>query len=391
MLRTALAQFSRRGRYLLFGIIVLIVVASLATIRGGSSTETASAYFTQAIGIYPGDKVTVLGIQVGKIVRIVPQKDSVRVDFTHDRPVPANVRAVLTAPSLVPVRTLALTPAYANGPQLQNHGTIPISRTAIPVEWDDLLTQLNRLSTALGPNGANKNGALGDLLSTTGANLKGNGTTLRTTTHDLALAMQTLNDNGGNIFGTVRNLEVFVNALDDSSTALARFNQLVAEASATLDTSTQQLRPALRTARTAITDLESFLKANAGAITQAVKDTAPLVDTLASSRDSLAQLLHSIATAISDEYSLYDPTNGSITGALTAENIRSPAELLCAIFTSTGSQNCSAVLAPLLELAQISTLPGGASILTRDGSTNVTQPPTPRTQQQGLVFPKVAR
>ena len=58
------------------------------------------------------------------------------------------------------------------------------------------MERLDKLSTALGPNGANTNGAFSDLLDTAAANLKGNGKDLNSTVGRLAQLAGTLDDSG---------------------------------------------------------------------------------------------------------------------------------------------------------------------------------------------------
>ncbi len=77
------------------------------------------------------------------------------------------------APSLVSDRYVQFTPAYTGGPAMAEGTVLPRERTATPLEVDDLYASLNRVSTTLGPNGANKNGALSDLLDTLAAQRQG--------------------------------------------------------------------------------------------------------------------------------------------------------------------------------------------------------------------------
>ncbi|NED81419.1 ABC transporter substrate-binding protein, partial [Streptomyces sp. SID11233] len=80
--------------------------------------------------------------------------------------VPANARAVAVAPSVVADRYIQLTPAYTKGPRLRDGAELPLSRNRTPVEIDQLYDSLTELSKALGPEGANADGALSDLLDT---------------------------------------------------------------------------------------------------------------------------------------------------------------------------------------------------------------------------------
>src|SRR5690242_18394202 len=82
---------------------VLVLIAAIAVwwVFFGASSRRISAYFDQAIGVYAGSKVDVLGVPVGSIDAVVPMGTQVRVDMSVDRSVsiPANADAVVVAPS----------------------------------------------------------------------------------------------------------------------------------------------------------------------------------------------------------------------------------------------------------------------------------------------------
>ena len=105
------------------------------------------------------------------------------VTFSYDEKyrVPASAKAAIVAPSLVSDRYVQLLPVYEAGPALAAGTRIPLERTAVPVELDRVSQSLDDLMVALGPDGANKNGALNELLRTSAANLDGNGDKLNGT------------------------------------------------------------------------------------------------------------------------------------------------------------------------------------------------------------------
>ncbi|MCB0925912.1 MAG: mammalian cell entry protein, partial [Mycobacterium sp.] len=60
--------------------------------------------------------------------------------------------AVIVAGNLVGARYVQLTPAYGadgrtDAPRMRDGTLIGTDRTAIPVEWDEIKTQLDRLAT----------------------------------------------------------------------------------------------------------------------------------------------------------------------------------------------------------------------------------------------------
>ena len=119
--------------------------------------RTITAYFVSATGIYPGDEVRVAGVKVGTIASIEPvgAQAKMMIHVDRDVPIPADAKAVIVAQSLVAARYVQLAPAYeTSGPTMADGAVIPVDRTAIPVEWDEVKAQLTRLATDLGPRAA---------------------------------------------------------------------------------------------------------------------------------------------------------------------------------------------------------------------------------------------
>lgn len=361
------------------GIVVVVLVVVLAAgvavgLLGGASTRSAAVYFTEARNVYVGDDVQMLGVRIGEVTAITPEPGRVRVDIAYDadQPVPANAGAAIVAPSLVTVRHVELAPVYRGGPQLEDDATIPESRTAVPVEWDEVKARLNRLSEALGPQGANSDGALSRLLDTSAANLDGQGTNLNQTIRSLSEAMSTLADGRGDFFATVRNLQVFVSALDQSDAQVRDFNQRLATVSAFLADDREELGSALTSLDRAFGDLTGFLEENRGALAKTVKDLQPMADVLADERQKLGDVLHFAPHALSNFYGIYDPVNQSITGNLSVANLQDPAVFVCSAIYSLGgsSQMCQNALGPIANAVRQPPPPVGASVLERNGRAN---------------------
>ncbi|MFL6121591.1 MCE family protein, partial [Actinophytocola sp.] len=229
------SQASRRAALAVIYAVAIILVTAFAlwwlTMRPAGTRITA--YFSRTVGVYAGSEVKVLGVGVGRIDSVTPQGDRVRVEMTVDDGVeiPANAQAVVVAPSLVSDRYVQLTPAYEAGPLMRSGTVIPLDRTATPVELDDLTASVNDLATALGPNGANKNGALANVLDTAAANLSGNGELFNQTIKQLSDASAVLADSSGDLFTTVDNLNTFTTALAESDAQVREFNDRLADVS----------------------------------------------------------------------------------------------------------------------------------------------------------------
>ena len=173
---------------LLVPLIVLgFVVAATVSVFGGDSTRTVVAHFPRAISVYEGSDVRVLGVPVGTVTRVEPTGTDVTVTMAYDDAVrlPADAKAVIIAPSVVGDRYVQLTPAYSGtGDVLTDGAELSVEDTSQPLELDQIYDSLDRLNVALGPRGANKTGALTDLLSVTADNFGGQGTTIRQTIKD---------------------------------------------------------------------------------------------------------------------------------------------------------------------------------------------------------------
>ena len=123
--------------------------------------------------------------------------------YDDDVKLPADAKAVIIAPSVVGDRYVQLTPAYSGtGDVLTDGAELSVEQTSQPLELDQIYDSLDRLNVALGPRGANRNGALSDLLSVTADNFGGQGATFRRTVEDFSRLSATLSDNKEELFGS---------------------------------------------------------------------------------------------------------------------------------------------------------------------------------------------
>lgn len=187
----------RRARSVLATALVLVagVILAMRTADAAART-TVVAYFDNSNGVFAGDDVLIRGVPVGKIVKIEPQPLRAKISFWFDRKyrVPADAAAAILSPQLVTGRAIQLTPPYAGGPTMADGTVIPQERTVVPVEWDDLRAQLQRLTALLQPTRPGGVSTLGALINTAADNLRGQGATIRDTAQALvAVSVQTSN------------------------------------------------------------------------------------------------------------------------------------------------------------------------------------------------------
>src|SRR3954454_1198267 len=191
--------------------IVAIVVALVAVIGGWQlykklTTTTVVAEFPQALALYPGDKVQIMGVKVGTIDKIEPAGDRMRVTFSYDSKykVPANASASILNPSLVSSRTIQLAPPYTGGPVMEDGALIPEDRTQVPVEYDELRDSINRILTDLGPTKEQPKGPFGDVIESFSNGLAGKGEQINKTLKGLSDAVTTLNEGRGDFFAVIK-------------------------------------------------------------------------------------------------------------------------------------------------------------------------------------------
>jgi phospholipid/cholesterol/gamma-HCH transport system substrate-binding protein len=305
-----------------------------------SESVHVTAYFPRTVGIYPGSDVRVLGVRIGEVEKITPEGDRVRVELAYDegRKVPADAKAAIINSSVVSDRYLQLLPVYRNGPVLRNGAVIPETRTAVPVELDRIFDSLHTTADALGPKGANKDGSLSRLLGVSADNLDGQGENLNQTVEDLSQAVTTLSDGRTDLFGTVRNLQVFTAALAADDKSVRSFNTSLAEVAGQLAGEREDLADALRNLGTALGDVSDFVKNNKKSLTSNVQGLSKVTKVLVTQRAALEELLEVAPTGLSNLNNAYNPSAGTLDTRNNAQQAQDPASLLCSVLKTTGDE-----------------------------------------------------
>jgi phospholipid/cholesterol/gamma-HCH transport system substrate-binding protein len=368
-------KFSRRQQIAVAVVAVAaLVAAGFLLLRPRGGTAHLTVYFGQTAGLYPGDRVLVLGVPVGRVDSITPGPGRVRVELSYDATVkvPASADAAIIAPTLVTSRSVQLAPVYTRGPVLADGATIPESRTAIPVEWDQIEQELNRLATSLGPKQPGSAGALTRLLNTTSANLHGQGRNLHQTLTQLSAAMSTLSANRGNLFATVDNLQTFVSVLADANAQVDAFDRQLASVSGVLSGNKQELAATLRALNSSLGIVQKFVHDNRGALATDLASLNRVTANLSRSRQQLADVLQVAPTELSNFNNIYDPVDTSLTGTLAFANFKSPAQFICSTIFSLGGTpaQCQQALLPLARLLHMDNVPVSLDPVNRNGRSN---------------------
>jgi len=299
-------------------LVALAAVAGLgAWLVWPASGTRIEARFASTVGLYPGSSVQVLGVPVGHVTRVTPDGADVRVEMELDpgQKVAASTAAVIVAPTLVSDRYVQLTAPYQRGDAAIAAGAvIPLERTAVPVEIDQLYKSISSVSDALGPNGANRHGAFSKMLEVAAANLGGNGRGLNQMIREFGKASATLAGTGHDFFATVTNLGSFNKMLRANDTQIGTVNKRFADVSAYLAADRRDMGAAVTELGQALAVVQGFIKDNRGHLASSVRKLIAPTRVLTREKDSLDQAVKVIPLALQNFLNAYDPATNTVAG-----------------------------------------------------------------------------
>lgn len=361
-----------RKRLLTGAAIVLIALMAAAAIFVVRQTffkpKTITAYFPTATAIYPGDEVRVSGVKVGSIASIEPVGTQTKLTLNVDRdvPIPADAKAVIVAQNLVAARYVQLAPAYrSSGPKMADGAVIPIDRTAVPVEWDEVKEQLLRLSTELGPNSEVSTPSIARFIKSAANALDGNGDKLRQTLAELSGVGRILANGSGNVAEIIKNLQIFVSALRDSGEQLVQFNNRLASLTSVLNDNRSDIDAALSDLSVALGEVQRFIAGSRDQTSEQIRSLASVTQNLVDHQMELKNILHLAPTSFSNFYNIYNPDSGSQVGAPVLNPlVQNPVWFVCGMMGAVGNVTgpesaklCEQYLGPALRLLNANNLP----------------------------------
>jgi virulence factor Mce-like protein len=361
-----------RNRVMAATVVVLVgllVAAGIFVVRQVFfKPKTITAYFTTATAVYPGDDVRVSGVKVGRIASIQPDGTEAKVTLNVDRdvPIPADAKAVIVAQNLVAARYVQLAPAYrSDGPTMADGAVIPVERTAVPVEWDQVKEQLARLATELGPSSNVSTPSIARFIDSAANALDdGNGEKLRQTLSQLSGVTRIFANGSGNVVDIIKNLQTFVTALRDSKDQIVLFQDRLATLTSVLDGSRSELDAALTHLSEAVGEVQRFVSGTRDQVSEQVQRLANVTQNLVDHRMDLEQVLHVTPPSLTNAYNMFDPRTGGASGVFILNNFSNPVGFLCgttgAVENVTATETdklCAQYLGPGLRLANFNYLP----------------------------------
>jgi phospholipid/cholesterol/gamma-HCH transport system substrate-binding protein len=351
-------------------ILALVVAYAGYYVYNKLTTNTVVAEFAQTLALYPGDKVQIMGVRVGQIDAIEPAGDKMRVTFHYDSKykVPANATASILNPSLVASRTIQLAPPYTGGPVMESGAVIPMDRTQVPVEYDELRDSINRILTDLGPTKEQPKGPFGDVIESFSDGLAGKGEQINKTLNGLSEALTTLNSGRGDFFGVIKSLALFVNALYQNDRQFVALNDNLAQFTNSFTNTDNEVSKALQDLNQLLTTTRGFLNQNASVLTKDVNNLADVTNAILQPepRNGLETGLHVYPNLAANIVNIAAPNAGGIVGLPVINMYANPMQFLCSAIQAgsrlgyqDSAELCAQYLAPILDATKFNYPPFG--------------------------------
>jgi len=379
-------NFSRKTMVIGAAALVAILVAGYFgnMLYKKLTTTTVTAYFPEVLALYPGDKVQIMGVEVGNIDTIDNAGDKMKVVFHYNSKykVPENASASVLNPSLVASRVIQLSPPYTGGPVMKDGAVIPIERTQIPIEYDELRNQLTRILKDLGPTDAQPKGPFGDIIESFADGFAGKGDQINRTLKGLSDAVNTLNQGRGDFIQVIKSLAVFVNALHKSDQQFTSLNNDLASFTGKFTNNDQELADALQDLNKVMATTRSFLDKNGDVLAHDVNDVSEATSAILQPepRDGLERALHAYPNFLANLENIYSPATGGLVSVPISPGLTSfsnPMQFICSSIQAgsrlgyqDSAELCAQYLAPILDAIKFNFLPFGQNMAV----TAMTQP-----------------
>jgi phospholipid/cholesterol/gamma-HCH transport system substrate-binding protein len=353
-------------------VVVLAVLAGFVGLRlyHKLTNNTVVAYFPEANALYAGDKVQIMGVRVGSVDKIEPAGDKMKVTFHYNNKykVPANASAVIVNPTLVASRSIQFEPPYKGGPLMADNSVIPIERTQVPTEFDQLRESVANIISKLGPTPEQPKGPFGDLIESYSDGLAGKGKQINTTLNSLSRSLTALNEGRGDFFAVVHNLAVFVNALHKDDQQFVALNNNLAQFTDKLTRSDRDLANALQQFDGLLSTLRPFLAKNREVLARDVDNLANVTTTLVQPEplNGLETGLHVLPTLEMNLNEIYHPSHGAIMTIPEFPYFANPMQFICSMIQAgsrlgyqDSAELCAQYLAPILDAIKFNYPPFG--------------------------------
>jgi phospholipid/cholesterol/gamma-HCH transport system substrate-binding protein len=210
---------------------------------------------------------------------------------------------------------------------------------------------------------------LGAFINTSADNLRGQGANIRDSLINLSQAFSALGDHSNDIFGTFKNVSILVTALQDSTDLMRQLNQSLATVTGLLTNSPDEIGDAVADINGTIGDVQRFVAENRDALGVTSDKLASVTTALNQSLDDIKQTLHITPTVFQNFINIYQPAQGTLSGALVVNNFANPISFLCGAVQAASrlgaeqsAKLCAQYLAPIIKNRQYNFPPLGENL-----------------------------
>jgi len=243
----------------------------------------------------------------------------------------------------------------------------------VPVEYDQLRDSINRILTDLGPTPEQPKGPFGDIIESAATGFAGKGEQLNKTLNGLSEALYTLNEGRGDLFGVIKSLALFVNALYQSDQQFVALNDDLATFTNSFTNTDREVANALQELNQLLTTTRQFISKNGEVLTHDVNNLADVTNAVLQPDplNGLETALHVFPTLAANLTNINSPVAGGVMGLPTINNFANPLQFICSSIQAgsrlgyqDSAELCAQYLAPILDAIKFNFPPFGLNNFT---------------------------
>jgi phospholipid/cholesterol/gamma-HCH transport system substrate-binding protein len=185
----------------------------------------------------------------------------------------------------------------------------------------------------------------------------------------MSQAFSALGDHSKDLFSTVKNLSILVSALQSSQDLLGQLNQNLASVTGLLANDPNEVGNAVNSINAVVGDVTSFVSNNRETLGTTGDKLASVTTALYQSLGDIKQTLHIAPNAFQNFLNIYQPAQGTLTGALAVNNFANPIQFLCGAVQAASrlgaeqsAKLCAQYLAPIIKNRQFNFPPLGENL-----------------------------
>ena len=256
---------------------------------------------------------------------------------------------------------------------MDDDAVIPIDRTQVPVEYDELRDSIDRILTDLGPTPEQPKGPFGDVIESFSDGLAGKGEQLNKTLNGLSEAVTTLNEGRGDFFAVIKSLALFVNALYKSDQQFVALNNDLAQFTNSFTNTDQELATALHDLNDLLSTTREFIGENGEVLAHDVNNLAEVTNAILQPEplNGLETGLHVFPNLASNIVNISSPNAGGIVGLPVIPSFANPMQFICSSIQAgsrlgyqESAELCAQYLGPILDAIKFNYLPFGVNQMT---------------------------